>query len=1275
MDEPQSDLLPDDAAEAESQPGLLSASFQGLLFTQLLTATNDNVFRWLVIGIGKDYVEPGQVGMILMAGTACFVLPYLLLAAVAGYLADRFSKRRVIIACKIAEVFIMLCGVAAIWYGSIVGLFVVVAMMGAQSALFSPSKLGIIPEMLDTRLISAANGLFGLTTVGATVIGMALGSWLSQATGFRGQEQPWISGALLIGMAIVGLLLSLSVRQTPAANPGRSFPWNAAQHTVQDLLTLFRNRPLFRVSLGMVFFWSVGALAQLNIDQFAAEGGALSETSKVPLLFALVFGVGGGSVLAGVWSHGRVELGILPLGAAGIAFTSMLIFFVQGTIIEPDSVWTGKFIVACVLLFFLGCSAGLFSVPLEAFLQHRSPVLSRGAILAAANFMVFTGVLISAGLFAALRLPVYEGSLSNLSAELLGPMPTADAQRQIQYARQHLAEGWARGDDPSIEEQLGGVESQYHRRALAELLWIEFEARRGTASPAIKDDYYERFPDDRAVVKAVHDQVAGLPLLTSQQIFLFAGIATIPVFFYVVCLIPQATIRFLVWLASCTFYRVRVYGLNNLPDTGGALLVPNHVTWIDGVLLLLTSDRPIRIVVWAGNFQHRWLKRLGNMWGVIWISPGPKSIVRALNTSKDALANGELVCIFAEGGISRSGTLQTFKPGLMRILDGVSAPVIPVYLDGLWGSIFSFKGGKFFWKWPEKWRYPVWIFFGQALSHPDDVFEVRQSVEKLGAEAVQQRAAEHSQLVERFIRQSKSRRSKNKVFDSTGAVMTGGALLMRSLILRRLLRREVLDEGEQYVGLLLPPAAGGVVANMALALDRRVAVNLNYSVSSAVINQCIAQAGIKHVLSSEKFLEKVDLQLDVEIIPLESLREKLTLADKLVSATQAYAMPAGMLSRRLKTHEARGDDVLTLIFTSGSTGTPKGVMLTCANIASQVDAIEQVIKFTPEDVVLGFLPFFHSFGYTVTLWTVITLDIQGAYHFSPLDARQIGKLCERHRGTILLSTPSFLKSFLRRIEKEQFASLDVVVAGAEQLPTELSDAFEEKFGVRPVEGYGATELSPLVSVNIPPSRSSDADVDFKEGTVGRPVPGVSAKVIDLETGEERGADEQGLLMITGPNVMKGYFGRDDLTTEVMRDGWYDTGDLAKIDQDGFITITGRKSRFSKIGGEMVPHIQVETTLNAIIGAELEDEMMAAVTAVPDKKKGERLIVLHAPIDQSVDDLRKGLAERGLPNLYIPSADSFLQIEQVPMLASGKLDLKLIKKLAEEKFGGESQSPS
>lgn len=527
-----------------------------------------------------------------------------------------------------------------------------------------------------------------------------------------------------------------------------------------------------------------------------------------------------------------------------------------------------------------------------------------------------------------------------------------------------------------------------------------------------------------------------------------------------------------------------------------------------------------------------------------------------------------------------------------------------------------------------------------------------------------------------FIRACRAKGEKIKVVDSMGLKLSGNDLLLKTLVLKRVIDREVLkvkSNGltEKNVGVFLPPTASAVIVNMALTLSRRVAVNLNYSASEDIINRCVEQAGIKHVLTSRKFLDRFNVKFNAEVICIEDLLPKVLVLDKLFGFMQSKFLTEGMLASIFKLGKNKPDDVLTIIFTSGSTGVPKGVPLTFNNIASNVQGFDKIIGVDENDCFLGILPFFHSFGYTVTLWGAMTLPSSGTYHLNPLEPKQIGKLIQDNRCTVVLGTPTFLRGFLKRIEPEQFKSVEVVVVGAEKMPIPLADAFEERFGVRPIEGYGATELSPVVSVNVPSKRAKtpEAKMGTREGSVGRPIPGVLARTVSLDDSSAvLTHNETGMLEFTGPNVMPGYLNQPQMTAKVMHDGWYISGDVGHIDTDGFIYITGRESRFSKIGGEMVPHIQVEEEIAKLAGGSDDEKTTVAVCGVPDEKKGERLVVLYTALSHEPSDIVKKLIAAGLPSIYVPNADSFIKVDEIPMLGSGKLDLRNLQKLALEKVG-------
>jgi acyl-[acyl-carrier-protein]-phospholipid O-acyltransferase / long-chain-fatty-acid--[acyl-carrier-protein] ligase len=518
-----------------------------------------------------------------------------------------------------------------------------------------------------------------------------------------------------------------------------------------------------------------------------------------------------------------------------------------------------------------------------------------------------------------------------------------------------------------------------------------------------------------------------------------------------------------------------------------------------------------------------------------------------------------------------------------------------------------------------------------------------------------------------FVHRARAQPRATAIADSTGASLSYGQTLLRALALGRVLARRLGPAPR--VGLMIPPTAPAAVANLAVTLWGKVPVNLNYTASQEVIDSAIDQAGLTHVLTARKALERFKLQPQGTLLFLEDLPAQVTARDKLWAAAVAKLVPIAALGAFLP--GLRGDHLeaeATVIFTSGSTGDPKGVVLSHRNILSNAHAVGLHLSLLPEEVLLGILPLFHSMGFTVTLWMVLCLGKTTVFHFNPLDARIVGHLCREHKVTLLIATPTFLRTYLQRCDREQFATVKRVVLGAEKLKPELARDIRQALAVEPLEGYGCTETAPVVSVNVDHdkvTRDGRTIPGNRPGTVGMPLPGTAIRTVDPETGAVGPRGQEGVIQVKGPQVMAGYLDRPEATAKVLRDGWYETGDIGRHDADGFLTITDRMSRFSKIGGEMVPHLKVEAALLEATGA---DEMGVAVTALPDPRRGERLVVVHTALGMPVAEVCRRLAAGPLPRLWIPAADSFLEVEALPVLGTGKLDLRRLRRLAQERLG-------
>ncbi len=754
-------------------------------------------------------------------------------------------------------------------------------------------------------------------------------------------------------------------------------------------------------------------------------------------------------------------------------------------------------------------------------------------------------------------------------------------------------------------------------------------------------------------------------------VFLISGLGTLAFGAFVMVAQPLFFLRTVLWLISNTIYRIRVFGRTNIPETGGALLVANHTSFLDALVIMASIDRRVRFVMHRGEYDVPWIKPLARIMGAIPVSTGggPREVVQSLRSATESLSAGDLVCIFAEGQITRSGQLMPFRRGFDRIMKGVEAPIIPVHVDNVWGTLFRFVEGKFLWKWPNRIPFPIMIGFGRPMAPDSNAYQLRAAIQELGTEAYSDPDLMPRLLHRQFVRKVRRHPFQMLIADTRSGQLSAIKTLAGALILARKLR-PLLARDEEMVGLLLPQSVGATLTNVALTFLGKVPVNLNYTASAESITGAAQQCKMQHVITSRAFLEQMPVAVPGEAIYLEDVMKTVEKKDRIRALLMALFMPVRAIERSLGAPESRSpNDLATVIFSSGSEGEPKGVMLTHYNVAKNIEAAMQVFPHKKGDCLVGMLPFFHSFGYTATLWLALTsANFRVFFHPNPLESRAIGEMIQKYKGTIMFSTSTFLHGFIRRCTPEQMASLRFVITGAEKLAPRVRDAFKEKFGIEPLEGYGTTECSPIVSLNLPDVRAPGFYLKgTKRGSIGLPLPGISVRIVDPDTREILQNGRAGVLMVKGPNVMRGYLGHPEKTNQVLQDGWYETGDISTIDEDGFITITDRLARFSKIGGEMVSHTKIEDEMHKVLN---ETERKLAVAGVPDDNKGERLVVLHTLTDEEFDTLLSKMDQTGLPNLWLPKSKAFYKVDLIPILGSGKMDLKAVKELARKLDVGE-----
>ncbi|PTY07218.1 AMP-dependent synthetase [Opitutaceae bacterium EW11] len=712
-------------------------------------------------------------------------------------------------------------------------------------------------------------------------------------------------------------------------------------------------------------------------------------------------------------------------------------------------------------------------------------------------------------------------------------------------------------------------------------------------------------------------------------------------------------------------YRVRVRGVENVPSSGGVLILANHLSYVDTAILQLACPRPLRFVGTEGLYRHWFARLMMELSGAIIFSPrnsvdGMRRVVRALEA-------GEAVCLFPEGAISRTGQLMELHRGFELMARKANVPVIPVAHDGIWGSVFSFSANKYLFKSPRLMPTPVCVCFGQPISAEQaTAATIRQALLDQGAIAFNERPVLQRHLGREAVRGLAKRPLSIAIVDRTAdrAEVKAMKLLGVALALSKRLRR---NAPEKRVGIVLPPGAGAAIANLAVLCAGKIPVNLNFTAGRASLEASMKLAGIETVISAEAMQAKVPnfpwpektLDLKKEILAVGKPRLLFWMAAAFVLPNQLVASLTGLPRKGGNTEAA-------LLFTSGSSGEPKGVVLTHTNILANCWQISSLSILPSTATLLGCLPLFHSFGFTVTLWYPMIRGCHVVTIPSPLDTKKIVDAIREEEVTVMIGAPTFLRPLLKKAESADLRSLELVVSGAEKMPLELYDAFLEKFHIEIMQGYGLTETTPVTNVNQPDppliTETAEHQPGKRLGSVGRIFPGMTARIVDPETMEEQSVTETGMLLLRGANVFGGYLDDPEKTADAFHDGWFITGDLGRFDEAGFMYIEGRLSRFSKIGGEMVPHGTIEQKIVDAYGWDQVEAPTLVVVGVPDPTKGEALVMLTTE-DVTYEEIRDKLSAAGLPNLWVPKL--VYRVDKIPTLGTGKLDLKGCKEIARD----------
>ena len=742
--------------------------------------------------------------------------------------------------------------------------------------------------------------------------------------------------------------------------------------------------------------------------------------------------------------------------------------------------------------------------------------------------------------------------------------------------------------------------------------------------------------------------------------------AVIAVIVFLILCSPRLTVKIAAFFLRLILFRLRVVGKENMPYSGPVLLVSNHVSLIDLLMIQSVIRQRVRFMVRTEIVNFIPTRFIFWYLGVLKVPSArrPKEMKAFFTDIQNRLRKGETICFFPEGAISGSGNLMRFRSGVHALIPPeIQVTVMPIRLGMVHGRLTGIYNKKLYFRKLTRWPVDYSVTIGKPIDPNLTAFQLRQKISELGAISETPPQPGERPIHTAFIFHAKRHLFGKIFYDApTGKWFGNFKMLMLVIMLSKVIRK--IDKGTSgYTGILMPntPVTAGILLAIQCA-DRTPAV-MNFSAGEAVALSSMRDAGVKTILTSKKFLEKLKWEKSEEMVFLEDIVPSITKKQKFLTMLMILLLPTRTLVRNVMPLSCYNMfQQAVLLFSSGSTGKPKAVMLTQRNVNCDILAFIRVIDWSSRDRVAGNLPVFHSFGFTVCFALSASTGTPVAYIPNPLDASLIVKTCGIFKATILCATPTFLQKYMMKAQPEDFASLRLCITGAEKLRTELAERYRALTGKDIIEGYGCTELSPIVTVNLNNSIYTLGTRSDHPGSIGCPLPGIHARIVDLNSGVELPPGIDGRLQVRAGSVMKGYLNAPDLTDQVIQNNYYDTGDIGHMDEDGYIYITGRANRFSKIGGEMVPHEGVEDAITKLLHSENRE---IAVAGRGDKMKGERLVIFHILENIDTAAIINGLREAGLPNIWIPKAEDFVKVDHLPLLGSGKLDLVALREMAKQ----------